>query len=299
MPCCRRSELSALICFAGTLTGGALKIRLENGAVADRIVSLLKEILGLYKFERLRPGARGGWYTITISKPDQLENLADGLGLIHNGQIALFPSGYITDFDCCKLSFIRGAFLGGGSIISPEKNYHMEFVTKTPPLADKLLELLQHCGIAARLTVRKNNFVVYIKESEAIAELLGLMGAGSSMMELYNVKIERELRNTVNRQVNCDSANLTKTTAAATRQLGAINRIAESVGLDELPQTLREIAYLRLQNPELPLRELGALANPPIGKSGVNHRMNRLIKYAEQLKPPPAGPDRKSGRPRT
>lgn len=282
--CCRRSELSALICFAADIAAdGSLKIRIESEAVALRICRLLDDILGLKGMQFSSPSVPGGWYTLVISNPETIENLADGLGLFHDGTLALYPDESITDFDCCKLSFIRGAFLGGGSIIAPEKNYHMEFVTKTAKLADKLTELLEFYGVGAKLTVRKNYFVVYLKESETIAELLGSLGAGGAMMELYNVKIERELRNAVNRQVNCDSANMDKIAAAASRQLQAIKKIADTVGLDQLPHTLREMAQLRTENPELPLGELGKLANPPIGKSGVNHRLGRIVDFAESL----------------
>lgn len=282
--CCRRSELCALVCFAGDVSsGGALKIRIENENVAAQICILLSDILGMNDIHFSRPAAQGGWYTLVLSRPEELDNLADGLGLLHDGTFTLYPNEDITDFDCCKLSFIRGAFLGGGSIIAPEKNYHMEFVTRRARLADKLTELLEFYGVNARLTVRKNHFVVYLKESDAIAELLGILGAGGAMMELYNVKIERELRNAVNRQVNCDSANMDKTIAAASRQLQAIKKIQNSVSLDALPDTLKEMARLRVENPELPLGELGKLANPPIGKSGVNHRLGRIIEFAETL----------------
>ncbi len=281
MWCCRRSELCALVCFAGDLCADhALKIRLENAGVVARIEQLLKEILGISQLTHLRRSEPGGWHTLLIRRRDVIENLADGLGLFHDGEIALFPEEQVTDFDCCKLGFIRGAFLGGGCITSPEKNYHMEFVTKTAPLADRLLSLLEFYSVSAKLTVRKNNFVVYIKESEAIAELLGSMGAGGAMMALYNVKIERELRNAVNRQVNCDSANLVKIASAASRHIKAITQIAQTGGLDALPEALREVARLRLENPELTLGELGALANPPLGKSGVNHRLKKLMEIA-------------------
>ena len=159
----------------------------------------------------------------------------------------------------------------------PEKNYHLEFVTRTAPLADRLYELLEALSLPAKITVRKNSFVVYIKDSEAIAQLLGLIGAGGSMMAFYNIKIERELRNTVNRQVNCDSANLDKITAAAGRQIAAIQKIQQTTGFDNLPPVLGEIAVLRLENPEMSLKELGALLDPPIGKSGVKDVYKRQV----------------------
>ena len=149
--------------------------------------------------------------------------------------------------------------------------------------ADKLFEMLSELNIKSKLTVRKNNFVIYIKEFEVIAELLGLLGAGAKMMDLYNLKIEKELRNEVNRMVNCDSANIKKITAAAQNHVNAINKIIEAGMMDTLPQTLSEIAYLRLENPDSSLDELGKLLKTPIGKSGVNHRLNRLVEFAKSL----------------
>jgi len=293
--CCKRSELAALVCFAGGITrsvsysdiadtqsviADTLKIRIEHKSVASRIAALLSDVLGISAFGTEVPANRGGCYVITISDKNTLDNLADGLGLVRGENIQLHPNAEVYDFDCCKEAFIRGAFLGGGSIIDPEKNYHMEFVTRTAALADKLAEIMDFYGVRAKTTVRKDSFVVYIKESDAIAELLGVMGAGMAMMELYNIKIEKELRNTVNRQVNCDSANMDKITAAAAVQCGAIRRLIDSGRLDALPDTLREVALLRLDNPDISLKELGEMLNPPIGKSGVNHRLKRILEIA-------------------
>ena len=170
-----------------------------------------------------------------------------------------------------------------GSVSNPEKNYHLEFVTKHAKAADLLYELLTEADISSRLTVRKNSFVIYIKEFEAIAEIMGLLGAGSMMMDLYNIKIEREVRNKVNRVVNCDNANIKKITSAAEAHLDAINKIIAANALDKLSDTLKEIAVLRLENPDLSLSELGMLLDPPIGKSGVNHRLSRLVEFSKNL----------------
>lgn len=280
--CCRTAELTALVCFSGTYAQGRLKLKTEHESVARRVVTLLSDLLGADEFSYEKPQRVSGWHTVTVSGY-AAESLFDALSLYQNGVVTLCPADVSRLSACCRTAFLRGAFLGGGSMSDPEKNYHLEFVTRTAPLADRLYELLESLPLPAKITVRKNSFVVYIKESEAIAQLLGLIGAGGPMMEFYNIKIERELRNTVNRQVNCDSANLDKITAAAGRQIAAIEKIRRTIGFDSLPPVLGEIAELRLENPEMSLKELGALLNPPIGKSGVNHRLERICEIAGSL----------------
>ena len=190
--CCELSELAAILCFAGSLEIKKgithLKVVSENASVAQRLCVLLS-CLGLNDIKIQAPTSVGGWYVVRIHG-DRLDNLADALGMIQDGEVVLYPSDNVIKFECCMLSFIKGAFLGGGSITSPDKEYHAEFVTKVPKLADILMQLLASLEIKAHLTVRKEQFVVYIKESESIASLLGSIGAGSAMMELYYIKIE-------------------------------------------------------------------------------------------------------------
>lgn len=284
MPCCQAAQLCALICFSGVINAQKkLKIKTENKGVAEHAKLLLSQIISPDDFSHTQPKSESGIHTIMISNQDSLAALSDALMLSQNGDTHLYPFKTIYSAACCKTAFLRGAFLGGGSISDPSKNYHAEFVTKTAKLADMLFELLLSEQISAKITVRKNSFVVYIKDSEAIASLLGLMGAAMSMMDFYNIKIEREVRNNVNRQVNCDNANLDKITAAAGKQLDAIRKIEATIGFDSLQPTLAEIATLRIQNPEMSLKELGTLLNPPIGKSGVNHRLERICEIAENL----------------
>ena len=283
-PCCQAAQLCALICFSASVNAQKkLKIKTENEGVAEHAKHLLSQIISPDEFSHALPKSESGIHTIMISNQDSLAALSDALMLSQNGDTYLYPFKTIYSSACCKTAFLRGAFLGGGSVSDPSKNYHAEFVTKTAKLADMLFELLLSEQISAKITVRKNSFVVYIKDSEAIASLLGLMGAGMSMLEFYNIKIEREVRNNVNRQVNCDSANLDKVTAAAGKQIAAIKKIESTIGFDSLPSTLGEIATLRVQNPEMSLKELGTLLNPPIGKSGVNHRLERICEIAQKL----------------
>ena len=283
--CCARAELAAAVCFAGTYRNGKIKIKTENEGVAERICFLAGIVSGNEFAKRHivceKPKKSGGMYSVTVSE-DSAALFADMLMIDTAGE-GLCPAAEICEKSCCASAFVRGAFLGGGSVSDPEKNYHAEFVTKTPPLADLLYERLLGEDIGAKMTVRKDSFVVYVKDSEAIASMLGIMGAGIPMMDFYNIKIERELRNNVNRQVNCDNANADKITAAAKRHLTAIKKVKNAIGLEKLPPVLGEIALLREQNPEMSLKELGTLLTPPIGKSGVNHRLERICEIARDI----------------
>lgn len=276
--CCKRSELAALVCFAATLRRGAIKFNIENKNIADRIKALIQEVTLSDAVSVEVPKKAGGWYTVSADAT-QTRSLLSAVGVSDTFE----PQELRLDMGCCAASFLRGAFLGGGSVADPEKNYHIEFVTTNPKVADFLTELLATNGYIAGLTVRKNQFVVYLKDSEAIAELLGLIGAGMRMMDFYNIKIEREVRNRVNRQINCDSANLTKTMDAAQRQIAAITKIDRIIGIDALPPPLAEMARVRLENPELSLADLAMQLSPPIGKSGANHRLVKLLEIAESL----------------
>ncbi len=277
--CCKRSELAALVCFAGALRKDGLKINIENQNIADRIFRLMQEVTLSDGVILEKPQKSGGWYTVTQQDKAQVTQLVKALELTAD----FLPRLSILDNACCRASFLRGAFLGGGSVADPEKNYHLEFVTTNAELAELFVQLLASCGFIAGKTARKNHFVVYLKDSEAIAELLGWIGAGTTMMNFYNIKIERELRNRVNRQVNCDSANLTKTMDAAQKQLDAIRKIERVIGLEVLPPQLCEMAKARLENPELALKDLALVLSPPIGKSGANHRLSKLMEIAESL----------------
>lgn len=188
-----------------------------------------------------------------------------------------------TERDCCQKSYIRGAFLGGGSINNPQKSYHLEFDYKFLEQAEKLKEMLLSLGIFVRVTKRKGHTVLYIKEYEAIADVLGLIGAGGAAIEIYNISAEKELRNEINRQMNCENANMDRIASAYCRHLKAIEKIERTIGLAKLPDNLREAAEIRKQYPEDGLKDLGMKFKKPIGKSGVNHRLNKIIEIADNL----------------
>lgn len=191
---------------------------------------------------------------------------------------------YITNNICCKRAFIRGVFLAVGSVSDPEKGYHLEFVCEEEEQARFLHNIITTFQIETKVMERKEHFVVYAKEGAAIVDLLNVMEAHVALMELENLRIIKEMRNTVNRRVNCETANINKTVHAAAKQVDDILYIEKHKGLASLPDSLYEMARVRLDNPEATLKELGDLLVPPVGKSGVNHRLRKICEYAEKLR---------------
>ncbi len=185
---------------------------------------------------------------------------------------------------CCRRAFLRGAFLCVGSMSDPRKGYHLEFVCDYEPQAKQIQTAIHSFDIEAKVVRRKKYYVVYLKEGAGIVDLLNVMGAHLSLMNLENLRIEKEMRNSINRQVNCETANITKTVNAASKQIEDIRFIQKHVGLSGLPDNLREMALVRLSHPESSLQELGGYLNPPVGKSGVNHRLRKLSEIADKIR---------------
>ncbi len=270
---CTLARLAGLMRFAASFGSGRAVISTENKKIADYAALLIKECLGIsveYEFNN-----QSKLYKSSLEANDEdvicAELMADESAKV------LMP------FACCKRAFLAGAFLGGGSVNDPKKSYHLEFDTKRKEYAEDVLFALEEEGINAKLTSRKGRYVVYVKDYESIAAVLGLIGAGYAALELYNISVEKEIRNDVNRRVNCDNANLNKQAQAASKQLHAIAKIEKKIGLGALSEVLREMAEIRRAYPEDSIKELGEKLNPPIGKSGVNHRLNRLIEIADEL----------------
>ena len=192
--------------------------------------------------------------------------------------------GLLLQQTCCKRAYIRGAFLASGSISDPNKSYHFEIVCRTQEQGEQLQQVMMDFGVDAKIVERKKHYVVYLKEGAQIVDMLNVMGAHVALMNLENVRILKEMRNSVNRKVNCETANISKTVNAAVRQVEDIQLIVEKQGMSSLPENLQEIARVRMENPDMPLKELGALLTPPIGKSGVNHRLRRIGEIADRLR---------------
>jgi DNA-binding protein WhiA len=192
-------------------------------------------------------------------------------------------SSLLLQNTCCRRAYIRGAFLAAGSMSDPNKAYHFEIVCVSMPQAEQLRELMSGFETDAKIVERKGHFVVYLKDGSQIVDMLNVMEAYVSLMNLENVRILKEMRNSVNRKVNCETANISKTVSAAVKQIEDITKIRDTIGFDRLPPHLREMALLRLEYPDAPLKELGNYLEPPVGKSGVNHRLRRLSEIADEL----------------
>ena len=290
--CCQSAELAALIKMDGVvqISNGqlALNITNDNAAVARKIFSLLKELMNIHTEILIRRRNRlkkNNSYVVRVSNPEKVKEILGKIKVLRKeGGLSYKIGPIVKNKECCKRSYLRGVFLGGGSVNNPEGNYHLEIITNNSEHAEAIAALLNEYDLSAKTSNRKNWFVVYLKESEQIVELLNLMGAHNALLNFENARIYKGVRNKVNRLVNCETANLNKTVNAALRQVENIKVIEQRIGLNKLPSSLREIAEMRLEYPDVSLKELGELLEPPVGKSGVNHRIRKLEKIAEKLK---------------
>ena len=286
--CCELAELSAIIHTAGTISisGGAFSLRIdtENPAVARRIFLLVKSLYGTHTKTEMHTNQlkHNHIYSLFIDK-SIARMVAQDTRLIGNEGISFGADFSFLNSKCCKIAFLRGAFLGGGSITNPEKRYHMEFVCSQKEFADSLLNIINELDISAKTIIRHKSYVVYLKESEAIVTLLTMMGAHSTILKIENIRVVKSVRNNVNRKVNCETGNLTKTVNASVGQLKSIEYIEEHLGLDKLPEPLRQTALVRQQNPQATLSELADILGAA-SKSGVNHKLRKLNSIAEGLK---------------
>lgn len=287
--------LSAIMKVSGTLSFGAnrtisFRITTENPAIARLIFKLLKANMHIHTRLMVKKSSslkKHNIYMVMISEDMGVRNLLKKTGiLIEEDGLVSINYGIQKDLVItqeCKRAYIRGAFLGGGSISNPEKTYHLEFVTHDEEYAIDLSNLVNTFELSSKVIQRKASFIVYIKEGEQIVDLLNIITAHTSLLELENIRILKEMRNNVNRLVNCETANLSKTVNASVRQVESIKLIQKQVGLARLPRNLREVAELRLSYPDESLKELGEMLDPIIGKSGVNHRLRRIEKIADEL----------------
>ncbi len=287
--CCQLSELAALVRMDGTLQISAnrriaLGVENESAPVARKIFKLAKLRLNVpvdIAVKRKLRLKKNNSYLVRIMVTN--ESLQD-LGLVEeNLEIRPGIKPELIKRQCCRKAYLRGAFLGGGSINNPEGTYHLEIITNDETHAQELCNLLNSFHLGGKISPRKNWFVVYLKESEHIADFLTIIGAHSALLEFENVRVLKDMRNQVNRLVNCETANLNKTVDAAVRQVENIKIIERTIGLDKLEKPLRKIAELRLLHTEISLKELGEMLVPKVGKSGVNHRMRKIENIARQI----------------
>lgn len=290
------AELSAIIRMSGTLNlmgfnKLAFKVSTDHPAIARKVVILLKSCFNIeveIQAKKNNTLKKNHTYFIYVSNEQKANEILEAVGVIEKISDNLrinssIPKRLVNDEES-KRAYIRGAFLGGGSVSDPEKAYHMEFVTVDEELSLYITELLNSYDFNAKVVTRKNSYVVYVKESDNISDILNIMGAHTALLQMEDIRIMKQMRNDVNRIVNCETANLSKTVHASGRQIESIEFIRDTVGLDYLSDALREIAHLRLDYEEASLKELGALLSKPIGKSGVNHRLKKLEEIANELR---------------
>jgi len=290
-PCCERAELSALIRMNGAvqLTNKriVLDISTENAAIARRMYTLLKrhfdvptELL-VRKKMRLK---KNNVYIVRV--PAGVEQLLNDLAIASSG-FQFHPSidKELVRKPCCKRAYLRGAFLAGGSVNNPEgSSYHLEIASMYEEHCQALVDLANKFHLNARFIERKKGFILYIKEGEKIIEFLSIIGAHQALFKFEDVRIMRDMRNSVNRIVNCETANLNKTIGAAVRQIDNIKLLEKEVGLENLPDKLREVAEIRLKHPDLNLKEVGDMLKGQVSKSGVNHRLRKIDEWAEKIR---------------
>lgn len=278
---CQLAELAALLLYNGAVCDDRhLLLETENEAIAKKCFTLLKKT---FNIEAVVQGRQR-----LFSDDESERRVVQALHLAdeETGKITLTNSvnTLLIKSSCCARAYLRGAFLSVGSMSDPRKSYHLEFVCGEKAQAQQLRQTLLEFHIEARIIKRKKYQVVYLKEGAGIVDLLNVMGAHVSLMELENMRILKEMRNSVNRRVNCETANISKTVTAAGRQIEDILLIRDRYGFENLPDNLRQMAEVRLENPDAALKELGGYLEPNVGKSGVNHRLRRLSEIAEKLR---------------
>jgi len=273
--------------FSHEKNSGNLKMVTENAAFARRVYSTIRKVYGLSPEVSIR---RSSKLKKHISYSIILASMQIINKMLYDFEISAFNEGEFAPKNttlkkiCCRKSFLRAAFLSGGSISDPEKTYHLEIATRNEMCTEIIKELLKDYGINVKIITRKGNYVAYIKEGENIVDFLNIIGAHTALMEFENVRILKEMRNGVNRIVNCETANLGKTVNASVRQVDNIRLIKSTIGINNLPENLIDIANLRIEYAELSLKELGETLNPRLGKSGVNHRLRKLDEIANEIR---------------
>ena len=278
---CRIAQLAAVTALSAVLRDGRIVLSSENETVNECFTTLFKKLSGkdpACGTLTEKKGRKTAW--VTELTPAETEELLKLLKM----QDGLVPNRMIAQQTCCKRAFLKGAFIACGSITDPQKDYHLEFAMDDAEKAAFTAELITSFDIEAKIVNRKKYNVVYLKDGEHIVDVLNIMGAHVSLMELENVRIVKELRNSINRRVNCEAANIGKTTAAANRQIEDIRYLNDTIGLDSLSDELRTTALLRLEYPEASLAELGEKHDRKVGRSGVNHRLQKLTDMAEKLR---------------
>jgi DNA-binding protein WhiA len=298
---CRIAELAGMIGMVGHVDcqdGKPVRIVIstERSVIANTMSELIKKLFGLVpECSVKRTGADSRVYKMVFNRQEDVERILTTLKITEktensSGNVRgmdcqeMHISGLVIQKDCCRRAFIKGVFMTSGSISDPEKGYHFEIVCDNPERAELISGIIHNFDIDSKVIARKRYHVVYIKDGTMIVDMLNLMGAYSSLMDMENIRILKDIANNVNRKVNCEAANLNKTVNAAVRQIEDIEYIIKVKGIHYLPDNLVELAQARLEARDASLKELGEMINPPIGKSGVNHRLRKISEIADHLR---------------
>lgn len=279
--CCALAECYGILLYCNTFRKDQIRIVTENPEFAARLPKLFRRAFSL-EFDQLPEPSDRGKHVFLMTDADKISAVFDAYGLSEEGGVALYVNFGVIEEDCCRNSFLRGAFLSGGSATDPAKRYHLELATSHQKVSRQTDALLLDLGFRAKTVERNGSAILYFKQSESIEDFLTFLGAPVCAMGVMEAKMEKEMVNRVNRQVNCETANLTKVVDAAGEQIAAIRTLERRGILQTLPEKLRDTARMRLENPEATLAELAEMCQPPVSKSAVNHRMRKLAELAKE-----------------
>ena len=275
-PCCALAEAYGALLYGHTFDGREIRLITANDAFARRLPRLFRKAFDV-EFDRLPPEDARGKRTFLLT--DRKKILAVHAAFGQENTLTRHINFGVLESPCCRASFLRGAFLAGGSVTDPDKRYHLEFLTGHGAVSREMFALMLEMGLSPKDSARGGGYITYFKQSEAIEDVLTTMGAPLAAIGVMQAKMQKDFNNTVNRRVNCDSANADKIVSAAQEQKDAIRELDRLYGLTALPEVLQETAMLRIANPESSLAELAALADPPVSKSCMSHRLKKLLEY--------------------
>ena len=280
--CCAVAECYGMLLYCNTFSAREIRIITGNSNIGRRLIDQFSRAFSI-SFDRLLEYNSTGRQSFIINEPAKLTRILEEYGFSSDSLLAHHVNLGALEEECCRRSFLRGAFLTGGAITDPAKSYHLELVTDHFSVSREMFSLLLDMGFAPKETSRSGNYITYFKQSSAIEDFLTMIGAPIHAMELMSAKIEKDMRNSVNRKVNCDTANVTKTVDAAAAHMDAIIKIEAAGIFDDMPERLRQTAILRMQNPELSISELAEISTPPVTKSCMNHRLRKLVQISEKI----------------
>lgn len=279
--CCAQAEAYGILLFCNTFHSRQVRIITESPWLKERLPILFRKAFHI-AFDEI-PDVDEKKGSFLIEDPEKLRVIFETYGLEQNAAVSIHVNFAHLEEDHCRMAFLRGVFLAGGSVTDPLKSYHLELATSHFHVGREVPALMQEAGFQPKTTTRKGNYITYFKQSEHIEDFLTAIGAPVSAMDMMTAKLERDLRGSVNRRVNCDAANLDKLVAAAQHQIEAIHKLEEHGALFNQPIKLQEAAKLRIDNPELTLSQLAALCDPPVTKSAFNHRLRKLVELADAI----------------